>query len=549
MTERVKGAEGSGQVMTLEQAIQARYDLERAMLGEEEWEITVDGEPRGRIDRQGMEWGIAWGKLLFQWWKEEETQQVRVIWHRIEPGWIRLKGIWGLGQSPLRIELTSRGGIDRRGQEKDRSVPLALLRPGLSERLAAALRRALPDGKVLRITTGPDRPRAIPGHYSRAMLERRGETILARASGPWEDQAAIDGIVASGLVWLEQKQSRSLAQPMAGKPVREVWFIVPAERSMTLWERIPMLSGAHLGCRFRCFELDEAGDRLIPVEPVTQGELFHRHPRDLTWPNFVLPPAGWAEHSWHHRILALAPGRIEGRYRPGPDWTRYLIEGLEFARVPRRRPEAATFGVVGDPMREGRPLEALSERAFGSLQRLVASLLEIRRAETRDRRHPFYRLREEAWLESMLRRRIEALDPTLDPGYVYSQIPTWRVDERSVIDLMTVRREGPDRGRIVVIEIKTSEDLQLPLQGLDYWLRVEQARRRGELSARGLFRGADLVDRPAILYLVAPRLRFHRGLATLARCLHPEIEGYRVGLNTNWREGIRVHSVDRLQEL
>ena len=547
--EKERDEKGPGVVATLEAAIRARYELERAMLGEEEWELTVDGEPRGRIDRQGMEWGVAWGKLLFQWWREEETRQVRVIWYGIEPGWIRLKGIWGLGQSPLRIELTSGAGVARRAQVRDRSVPVALLRPGLSERLAAALQRSLPDGRVLRVTTGPDRPRAIPGHYTRAILERRGETILALACGPWEDQAAIDGIVASGLVWLEQKYSRSLERPVGGKPVREIWFIVPAERSTTLWERIPMLSGVHRGCRFRCFELAETGDRLIPVEPVTQVELFHRHPRDLTWPNFVLPPAGWAEHSWHHRILGLAPDRIEGRYRPGPDWTSYLIEGLEFARVPRRAPEGATFGVVGDPTRKGQPMQALSERAFGSLQRLVATLLEIRHGETRDRRHPFYRLREEAWLESMLRRRIEDLDPALDPGFVYSQIPTWRVDERSVIDLLTVRREGPDRGRMVVIEIKAGEDLQLPLQGLDYWLRVEQARRRGELTARGLFRGASLVDRPPILYLVAPRLRFHRGLATLARCLHPEIEGYRVGLNTNWRQGIRVHSVDRLQEL
>ncbi|MFZ4627800.1 MAG: hypothetical protein ACOYNR_05655, partial [Blastocatellia bacterium] len=79
----------AGRVESLEEAIEARYELERAMLGEEEWEITVDGEPRGRIDRQGMEWGVAWGKLLFQWWREEETQQVRVIWYRLEPGWIR----------------------------------------------------------------------------------------------------------------------------------------------------------------------------------------------------------------------------------------------------------------------------------------------------------------------------------------------------------------------------------------------------------------------------------------------------------------------------
>ena len=32
---------------------------------------------------------------------------------------------------------------------------------------------------------------------------------------------------------------------------------------------------------------------------------------------------------------------------------------------------------------------------------------------------------------------------------------------------------------MVVIEIKAAEDPDLPLQGLDYWLRIEQARGRG----------------------------------------------------------------------
>ena len=40
-----------------------------------------------------------------------------------------------------------------------------------------------------------------------------------------------------------------------------------------------------------------------------------------------------------------------------------------------------------------------------------------------------------------------------------------------MLDLLTVDRCG----RLLVIELKADEDLHLPLQGLDYWLRVRKA--------------------------------------------------------------------------
>ena len=114
-----------------------------------------------------------------------------------------------------------------------------------------------------------------------------------------------------------------------------------------------------------------------------------------------------------------------------------------------------------------------------------------------------------------------------------------------MIDLLTVTHEA----RLAVIEIKATEDAQLPLQGLDYWLRVEQARLRGEFARRGLFAGIELADQSSLLYLVAPRLRFHRSFAIVARCLSPQIEAYQVGLNANWREGVRVRSIERANQL
>jgi hypothetical protein len=153
-----------------------------------------------------------------------------------------------------------------------------------------------------------------------------------------------------------------------------------------------------------------------------------------------------------------------------------------------------------------------------------------------------HQLSSEAWLESILRRDIRALEATLDERFVYSQIPTWRGEERSVIDLLTINHQS----RLVVIEVKAAEDPHLPIQGLDYWLRVEQARARGEFERRGLFPGIKIAKLSPLLYLIAPRLRFHRTFSAVARCLAPEIEAYQIGINANWHDGVHVRTIERI---
>src|SRR5262249_3969257 len=87
----------------------------------------------------------------------------------------------------------------------------------------------------------------------------------------------------------------------------------------------------------------------------------------------------------------------------------------------------------------------------------------------------------------------------------------------------------------------------LPLQGTDYWLRVEQGRLLNEFKKRGLFQGVRLSEQSPLLYLIAPRLRFHRTFAAVAQCLTPQIEAYQIGINVNWREGVKVHTRERVK--
>jgi hypothetical protein len=105
-----------------------------------------------------------------------------------------------------------------------------------------------------------------------------------------------------------------------------------------------------------------------------------------------------------------------------------------------------------------------------------------------------------------------------------------------MLDLLTVSRAG----RLAVIEVKADDDLHLPLQALDYWIRVRQLHEEGAFQRHGYFRGIELSKQAPLLYLVAPAFRIHPATDTLLKHLSPEIPWEVIGVNEDWRKGIRV---------
>jgi hypothetical protein len=529
-------------IVTSQDAAEAKYALEQAMLDGQEWSLLVGEILLTKVNRQNCELSVEWGKLIFAWWNDEHSQSWRVTGYTVENAELLLQVRRGMGRELTTIALRH----EARWREKIEFENLALSERRqryaqlLSRLLAAQSGCAHPPN----MTTGADHRHLTPGKYARSEFRRGGETTLVIGACEAESQAEIDGIIAAGLVWLAnfnaQREAKQQLQQKAGR----LWFCLPSRHSeflaQTAIERLTLLNTSHLDARIECFEVDERHEALRRVQLAAQDELLNAHPRELKWPEAVPP-----ENPWRERILRLAPGVIE--IRQLPERESYAIHGLEFARFSGGERPRVTFGVAGARQEYGATiLPRLSEANFHRLELLVREIVEHRSSVAGDRRHPFYRLREEAWLESLLRQNIRALDAAFDDRFVYSQIPAWRGDERSVIDLLTVRYEAAQEPRLAVIEIKASEDPQLPLQGLDYWLRVEQARLRGEFERRGLFPGIRLADQPPLLYLVAPRLRFHRTFAIVARCLSPQIEAYQVGVNANWRAGVRVRSFERV---
>jgi hypothetical protein len=140
----------------------------------------------------------------------------------------------------------------------------------------------------------------------------------------------------------------------------------------------------------------------------------------------------------------------------------------------------------------------------------------------------------ERWFESAVRANLQKIEPALSPAPVHGQVLSFAAGDRGLIDLLA---SSPD-GRLAVLELKTSEDIHLPLQALDYWMRVAWHARRDELSH--LFPGVSLQNRAPKLLLIAPALAFHSSMATLLRYFSPEIDVERIGINEDWRKDFRV---------
>lgn len=102
-----------------------------------------------------------------------------------------------------------------------------------------------------------------------------------------------------------------------------------------------------------------------------------------------------------------------------------------------------------------------------------------------------------------------------------------------------------------MIELKADEDLQLPLQALDYWIRVRSlnqdrrapAGRSRPLSAferNGYFAGEEVSPLAPRLILAAPALRIHSSNEPVLRYFSPEIERELFALTEHGRRELKI---------
>jgi hypothetical protein len=238
---------------------------------------------------------------------------------------------------------------------------------------------------------------------------------------------------------------------------------------------------------------------------------------------------------------------VDGLLTYGLIWLDYLrrrevrlaVEGLALfmpsgrekqtcLRLRHLHPKAAKWAVFGydDEGHEQLLSDPLSD---GNLDTHIEPV-GTRARETADPAFP------EAILEQSVRRAITAIDPMLAPAPIYGQVPALAGTDRGIMDLLAV----DSTGRLAVLELKAASEPRLPLQALDYWMRVAWHQSQGDFTRHGYFNGIPLRPDPPRLFLVAPALEFHPATETVIRFYSSAIEVERVGLAVQWQERVQV---------
>lgn len=439
---------------------------------------------------------IRGSRLVLQAWSDTRNLARRLTAQRAE--------------SPGRMELLVERFARREGHlflvDLDRPAGQAARRRGtrlvFRELFREMLSRQYPGWTIVELSAEPNLQHSLSPAYPRAFL-RRGQSGWAAIVAPPETDAA--AVLTFGLIWLDYLRRREHRAVVEGLAV-----FVPAGKERTTCLRLRWLHSA--AARFEVLVYSPEGFA-SPVDAADIGNLDTRL-EACRVPTAIPPPL--AER------LSAVPGYESVALHDGSVALR--VHGLEFARA----------GAAG--IRFG-----LSERVpaldfhYPEIERLARSISEAR-SHHAARRHPLYRHGPEAWLESQVRANLPLLDATLLPQPLYGQVPAFAGGERGVLDLLAAAHTG----RLAVLELKASQDPQLPLQALDYWMRVRWHLELGEFTGRGYFPGLALHPEPPRLLLVSPALDFHPTTETVLSYFAPCIPVERIGVGVEWRKGIRV---------
>ena len=409
--------------------------------------------------------------------------------------------------------------------DQDQRTPTA--RDAARKKFVGLLRRVLPrtfpDLRLGDLFGAADLEHSFGPAYVRGVMER-GQTVWAVvAINGEETQTAVDGLLTIAVLWLTQCRERAGGR----KVVEGVKVIAPVGMTGTLRERLPWL---HAGvAKWELWELDELRETTEPVEAADSGNL-----RSHLVAAFDGAAAVERSRSAVEQVLGLLTPEDRERTEVLPRSSTeigFRLHGLEFARVRHgvsatsfAREDRITFGA-------GASETPLNDETEPGLRELVGRLFRSRHpgGSVRD---PLYRMQPERWLEAVLRADLAEVEPSLRPEPVYTQVPALAAADRGMLDLLAVTREG----RLAVLELKASEDLHMPMQGLDYWMRVRALHAAGEIARAGYFPGVELSPEPPILYFVVTALRVHTTVDMLMKHISPEVDWRLVALDERWRK-------------
>lgn len=426
----------------------------------------------------------------------------------------RVRGIRSERRGRLEIEIERFGALagtltlldlaDPSNREADRRGARLKYR----ERFRRSLQRQFTGYRVAELSTEQDLQHSLSPSFPRALL-RRGTAGIA-AIGASEDSFSPSDALSFGLIWLDYLRRRE--QKVT---IDTLALFLPAGSEGATCHRVRHLSPA--AAQYLIF-VHQADDEAL-VDPRDYQNFSTRLPIAMQ------PLAGASRRTldWVNRLTAIHG--VERRDRPDGSVS-LAVRGLEFVRV------------LGDELLFGLDHKhaAGREAHIQEAERIAQELVRMRSFDAVDRANPLYLRHPEAWLESRVRTEIETLDAMIYPHPLYGQVPQFAAGERGIIDLLGVDRHG----RLAVIEIKADQDIHLPLQALDYWMRVKWHLDRQEFPARGYFPGIALTNAAPRLLLVAPSLEYHPSNETILKYFSSEVPVERVGVGLEWKKELRI---------
>jgi hypothetical protein len=400
-------------------------------------------------------------------------------------------------------------------------APGAAVRPGdraaFRQQFVSVLARQYPGWKFERVSNRSDREHSFSAWYTRGMA-RQGRSAWAFLGLSEEEAiAAQDSVLAFGLIWLDWLRSR--AERVA---VTQLKLFLPPAAVSTIAHRAAYLNPRAVQVEIYEWRAGQPAPTRVELKDYGNVEtrLAARRQSELLRESHV--------HVLQDLLGDLGTG-IDIVPDAGGTFSSLRVAGLEVARIEGQLAPRIYFGLEGS-------FRWLGESCHDEFRSFLNDVKRLRCAASPDPQHEFYRLQSERWLESLLLHDITRIDPALSPEHVYSQVPAFSGADRGVIDLLSVTR----RGRLAVVELKVHEEINLPLQGLDYWLRVNWLQKREQFQQFGYFQGCELSGAPPLLYLVSPAFRFHSSTEKLLRYFDRNIEVVLIGINDSWRKEIKV---------
>jgi hypothetical protein len=413
----------------------------------------------------------------------------------------------------LSLELSTRFGavnetirLIPRTPARELSQNVELARLERANLIGSALIEAFPGAKLARIALNSENGRLAQIIIRDGVGKEVG--VLADVTATMTHEA----VMTSAMLWSQKLQYRK-------KPIYDMWIAAEKKQARDLRKLFGLFS-EKAAAKIRIFEISGDAEKLKLTERKrpSRSALWREKPKRLVLPAVAGPSETAAA------IVALAPDKTDIIFSKQGETIRFL--GLPFARVRTvAGHEKAWFGI-------DRNRCPLRENNRNDLVGLVDELNTYRAADTPNKRHEFYRAAPEAWLESILRRNIRLLDANLILSPLYNQFRA----SADKIDLLAIRRDG----RLVIVELKTSPDREMVFQAADYWRKIELQRRHGELTRARAFDDMEILDKPALVYAVAPALSFHSDLPLFAGALRREVEIWRFELREDWRSEIKI---------